>query len=663
MEKLFPQVCFSTKEEYLECQEEFVNADDRESNMVFSSNSNEIEEDDGNEELQVPSDDDGATGNKPNINFLSSINWTIEGVETKSSDEEFENLRDKDLDNTTQQVHQNHDFFSQREGVRDDMDDNLDLFNLKSLSSDEFNEDLLNFKTSGESNGHLFNLDDLDSDSDSDDPFNNVDLLNLGNGQQNQGVSSQPTSHISVVDDMGVDLLNLSPAGSKDSQNVDLVSGTEKSPHRKMKRNKSADDVLSPGLHEDDEFFNQMGSRSSSSSRENVTSFIVAGADSATFDPFQTTRTKSPDLPTGGSGSEPASPDLFDPFSSESPSTKLSDKFDLFGAEPGQSNSSAETFPPFSTKNNGSNLNSFDPFGKTSAEQDLFGIGGSQVPTASVQAPTQSDTDLFGDWGDSSSETLQPSKVPSPNPQKKPTSPAPQNKPSDPFSDFGNLTSNLPKFPSAQTFKPSTSTSPKPQRKPGPSTSANPSWSRPAQQPSWQPGAKLSSSAKVPQKPNYAPSYSMSGSSGVFGNYGQKWSAPKPVGQNEFSDILNAQGFNRPAAQGAQTLSSLKKEQNKPDDPIKAKVNEWSEGKRGNIRALLCSLHLILWEGEDRWKPCGMHNLVQPEQVKKWYRKAVLSVHPDKLTGSPEEPLARAIFMELNDAWAIFEKEGSKPLL
>lgn len=57
-----------------------------------------------------------------------------------------------------------------------------------------------------------------------------------------------------------------------------------------------------------------------------------------------------------------------------------------------------------------------------------------------------------------------------------------------------------------------------------------------------------------------------------------------------------------------------------------------------------------------------MHNLVQPNQVKKWYRKAVLSVHPDKLTGRSEEALARAIFMELNDAWAIFEEEGSKPL-
>lgn len=33
-----------------------------------------------------------------------------------------------------------------------------------------------------------------------------------------------------------------------------------------------------------------------------------------------------------------------------------------------------------------------------------------------------------------------------------------------------------------------------------------------------------------------------------------------------------------------------------------------------------------------------------------------------QLTGRSEEALARAIFMELNDAWAIFEEEGSKPL-
>ena len=51
------------------------------------------------------------------------------------------------------------------------------------------------------------------------------------------------------------------------------------------------------------------------------------------------------------------------------------------------------------------------------------------------------------------------------------------------------------------------------------------------------------------------------------------FAAPKPVGKHEFSDILNAQGFKPTSDQESQTLSSLKKEQNKPDDPIKAKVN------------------------------------------------------------------------------------------
>ena len=532
--------------------------------MVFNVKSNEIEEDDDNEELQVPSEStvsDGATASKPNKNFLSSVDWQADGVSSRtskesigSSDDEFENLRNKDLSNTAQQPPQSHDFFSERGGIGNDMDENLDLFNLKSPSGDEFYEDLFNLKTAGEPNGHLFNLDD---DSDSDDPAasNNLDLLNVGSGQQSQGVSSEPTSRITVVDDMGVDLLNLSP-GSKDSQNVDLVSGTEKSPRRKMKRNKSADDVLSPGLHEDEEFFNQMGSRSSNSSRENVTSFTVTGVDSATFDPFQSTRTKSPDLSSGDNASEPTSPDFFDPFGSKSPSNKPPNEFDpfagkpaqsegetfdLFGAKPAQSSSSTETFQPFGTRNSGTNLNTFDPFGKTSAEQDLFGIGGSQAPTTTPQAQTQSNTDLFADWGSSPSATLQPSKVPSPTPPRKPSSPVPQNKPaatpSDPFSDLGNLTSNLPKFPSAQAFGATTSTSPTPQKKPGPAASASPSWSRPAQQPSWQPGAKPSSSSKVPKTPNYAPSYNMSGSSGVFGNYGQKWSGECTAVENTI--ILN----------------------------------------------------------------------------------------------------------------------------
>lgn len=43
-------------------------------------------------------------------------------------------------------------------------------------------------------------------------------------------------------------------------------------------------------------------------------------------------------------------------------------------------------------------------------------------------------------------------------------------------------------------------------------------------------------------------------------------------------------------------------------------------------------MHKVLWDGETRWKPVGMHDLVSADQVKKVYRKAVLSVHPDKVS-------------------------------
>lgn len=48
---------------------------------------------------------------------------------------------------------------------------------------------------------------------------------------------------------------------------------------------------------------------------------------------------------------------------------------------------------------------------------------------------------------------------------------------------------------------------------------------------------------------------------------------------------------------------------------LHVQVRAWAEGKERNIRAILSSLHTILWEGETRWTECGMHQLVQPEQV------------------------------------------------
>ena len=49
-------------------------------------------------------------------------------------------------------------------------------------------------------------------------------------------------------------------------------------------------------------------------------------------------------------------------------------------------------------------------------------------------------------------------------------------------------------------------------------------------------------------------------------------------------------------------------------------------------------------------------------QVKRYYKKACLSVHPDKHAGTPNESLSMLIFIELNDAMTDFEEQGSKPL-
>uniref|UniRef100_A0A8C4LL15 Auxilin n=3 Tax=Equus asinus TaxID=9793 RepID=A0A8C4LL15_EQUAS len=162
-------------------------------------------------------------------------------------------------------------------------------------------------------------------------------------------------------------------------------------------------------------------------------------------------------------------------------------------------------------------------------------------------------------------------------------------------------------------------------------------------------------------------------------NYNVSFSAV-PGGQNErgkgaahlegkqkaadFEDLLSGQGFNaHKDKKGPRTIAEMRKEEMaKEMDPEKLKILEWIEGKERNIRALLSTMHTVLWAGETKWKPVGMADLVTPEQVKKAYRRAVLVVHPDKATGQPYEQYAKMIFMELNDAWSEFENQGQKPL-
>ncbi|KAK7579810.1 hypothetical protein V9T40_000439 [Parthenolecanium corni] len=133
-------------------------------------------------------------------------------------------------------------------------------------------------------------------------------------------------------------------------------------------------------------------------------------------------------------------------------------------------------------------------------------------------------------------------------------------------------------------------------------------------------------------------------------------------GEDIFGDLLGSQGYSftsSKSSSGPRTINEMRKEEMAREmDPDKLKVYTWVEGKKKNIRALLCSMHTILWEGST-WN-CEMHQLVTPADVKKAYRKACLAVHPDKQVGTQNEQLAKLIFMELNNAWSEFEKDASQ---
>ncbi|CAG8442431.1 4127_t:CDS:2 [Funneliformis caledonium] len=95
-------------------------------------------------------------------------------------------------------------------------------------------------------------------------------------------------------------------------------------------------------------------------------------------------------------------------------------------------------------------------------------------------------------------------------------------------------------------------------------------------------------------------------------------------------------------------------------DQVDQKILQWKGGKETNIRALISSLDIVLWDGVG-WKTIGLHELVTPSQVKVRYMKAIAKVHPDKLsslTTIEQKLLANGVFSTLNDAWDVFKVQN-----
>ncbi|CAO2204117.1 unnamed protein product [Urochloa humidicola] len=89
-------------------------------------------------------------------------------------------------------------------------------------------------------------------------------------------------------------------------------------------------------------------------------------------------------------------------------------------------------------------------------------------------------------------------------------------------------------------------------------------------------------------------------------------------------------------------------------------VKRWSNGKEGNLRALLSTLQYIL--GSDSgWQPVPLTDLITATGVKKAYRKATLCVHPDKVQqrGATirQKYICEKVFDLLKEAWNKYNSE------
>ncbi|PIK59743.1 putative cyclin-G-associated kinase isoform X3 [Apostichopus japonicus] len=354
-----------------------------------------------------------------------------------------------------------------------------------------------------------------------------------------------------------------------------------------------------------------------------------------TFDPFS-----AGGVETSTKG-RPKQDNLFDPFTSSAsanPQSRASQKHDV---------------DPFGSKVSGAGSHSTDDLLGSSDNQTGFGafspnsLNSPQHGNSVPLRQSHSGPDLMAGWGNTPINEIQRSQTPPMSTEQLRF---------DPFGDLtGNFKSSLPSTaPSKQKQQPQSQTSSSPQhhqRQPPP----------PRQGTSAPPMAQAT-------RPNY---YGSSFSSVIGGRgTGGKTFTPGPrvmkpgARDKDFGDLLSGHEFTSQAEeQVPKSIKQMRRKQlEESTDPEVLKVRDWTEGKENNIRALLCSMHTVLWEGETRWKPATMDKLVTADQVKKWYRKAVLSVHPDKLVDTPQESLAKLIFMELNDAWAEFEDSGSKSL-
>ncbi|XP_070563738.1 cyclin-G-associated kinase-like [Ptychodera flava] len=654
--RLNPKLCFSSQEEQDQVRREFGHSDKprRSSNTVDQSSDPEDERSAIQDNTVSSTTPETSHAGKPQ-NFMAGLNWQSTDTTPKTAQSTV----------------------PRSAKLSDDFDDDFAALTTERISTVPGNgatQTFPGFSTTeatpeGESSDANFFEADFGNDSNSNffeanfssgsDSPGNVDLLNMGSESQQSSKDNSRTGSR-----RGSQEVNLMDTGGPEPSYFDLLSQPAAS---------QSQPTSAPG--------------SASGSRSQTPQIEVQQTDlmGDVFDPFQQSRSQPQGVSSqkGKAQSSTGSETSFDPFQSV-PSKPASNTTQM------QNKPSKDVFDPFANASSGTTKQTTPTIHTT---DDLFGdfLGSSSV-SASKTTPQGSDggVDLMGNWnlGGNLKSTQSPvdmhrtsSGTALYNMGQKPMDRASSesmlygqekqspmsesgktNAPYDPFADLGNLKSGLPSGATTptQSFGNTGRPAMQPQRPAAGSTPQSRQQQSQQQRPMQQ---------QQQQQPKSKPNYNVGGFSGVFNakpdNKGWKPAGPKPGSENTaFEDLLSNTGFTASSSkQERKTMKELRRQQMAQNtDPNIIKVREWVDGKGNNIRALLSSLETVLWEGETRWKPVGMHQLIQPEQIKKAYRRAALAVHPDKHAGTKNEDLAKLIFMELNDAWSDFEESGMKAL-
>jgi len=94
---------------------------------------------------------------------------------------------------------------------------------------------------------------------------------------------------------------------------------------------------------------------------------------------------------------------------------------------------------------------------------------------------------------------------------------------------------------------------------------------------------------------------------------------------------------------------------------LQDKLNAWEmkDGVRKNISTLLQNLNKVIW-ADSGWKPPSLTELQDLSGIKKHYHKALIIVHPDKVSESEVERqvIAERVFEALNKAFEAYKQKN-----